>query len=278
MDESNAPPPSLDLSRYQTAELAETVGQLIAVPRRLRTIGASVAICLLIMWIAVPLLFSQQVQRGTLILLLSYSTVAALAIGMLLGLLLVVNRALDNLVDMFDVSLRITDQAIGDLDDWRDGELHVDTGTLLHSVHDDVLLPVIQKVIHSQSPRLGKLVFPIYRAFFGRITRYVLSRIHERVAGNDAESEGTQVPSTPLAGSLPDAEGQADESPGQEVRDAAGMRDRSQLFLKKAHEFITRRGGQLRSVVIIPLAFLLGVVILLAVLPLLAMLVYLLLT
>jgi hypothetical protein len=218
------------------------------------------------MWTAVPIVCGPQVHWGILFALLLYSTAAAVGVGFLLGLGLVVNRAIDHLVDMFDLSLKITDQAVGDVDALRDGDLQMDTRELLHRVHDDVLLPVIEGVIRGQSPRLGRLLFPLYRASIGRVTRYVLKRIH------DPESDGESVAPTASAG--PDSS-PTDSSPTDSSEpDTIGMLERSRDFLRQAHEVVLRRGRQVQNVVTIPLWFAIGLAILVALLPLIGALIY----
>ena len=238
----------LDLAKYQTPELADRVGQLLSLPGRLLTVVASVAGCLLVAWICIPLTFRTRVTDGMLWGLLVYGTVAAITLGLCFGLAIVLNRVLDNLIELFKLSLEVTGQVAQDVAAVQEGRRSFGSKReLFENVHDEVLLPMVERIVHRKSRWLGGITFPFYRRSIGRMMKRVLAAVPEdSAAGNDlrmdaAVTDGPQV-------------GTATKS--------------SLAWLTRVHDYVLGYGHVFRRAALIAILLFLGAALIIAIIPL----------
>lgn len=240
-----------DFAKYRRPELAENLSSIASIPGTLKTIAKSAALSLVTVWIVVPAVFGGRVHWGMLAAVIFYATLCAIAGGALVGVVLVLNKRLENLLQVVDVTLEISDDVSTDVSQLREGTKHIPTARqIVYGVYDSVVLPTLEGVVRGQSRLVGSGLFRIYRWSLGRVIARAL---------RDAP-HADQLPS-----SLADEDSRAvtldtiDETATSTKRWIVELRD-----------YLNTKGSTLQRIVVVPLVAIVGCAILSAAVPLVA--------
>lgn len=169
----------LDLSRYRTSGLVGHVVELISVPHALRrvivvTLYLSTAVCA-----AIGLIFAQAELSGVgWIVLCAYSLIAGFGLGILLGFLRVLSRALASIEELLKITLNITGNAADDYANLQSGTMQMPSaGELVEQVYEEVVLPTIEEAVSEAFGFLGRPILWLYRRSVGAAVRYVIKKM-----------------------------------------------------------------------------------------------------
>jgi hypothetical protein len=173
------PAAKLDLSRYRTSGLVGNVVELISVPHALRrvivvTLYLSTAVCA-----AIGMIFAQATLSGVgWLALCAYSLIAGFGLGILLGVLRVLSRALASIEELLKITLNITENAADDYAKLQSGAIHIPSaGELVEQVYEEVLLPTIEEAVAEAFGFLGRPILWLYRRSVGAAVRYVIKKM-----------------------------------------------------------------------------------------------------
>lgn len=225
----------IDFSKYRRHELAEHLSTIASIPGTVRTILTTGGASLLTVWVVVPVLFLGQVHWSLLIAVSFYATLSAVLLGCLLGVVLVINNRLGNLVQVIDMTLEISEHVSDDVADLRDGTRKMPTARqIIYGVYDSVVLPTLEGVVRGQSKLIGGALFGLYRWALGRL----MAKTLREAPLEDVPVDSPAPDDVPDPATLDAIDGAA-KTTGRRI---AAIRDS-----------LTTAGTRLRRIVIIPL-------------------------
>ena len=244
-----------DLSKYRTAELVENVTEIINVPGGIWEVFKTAAFATVLVAILLVVIRMLGIATGAEWFLISiYSIVVAIAYGFLLGLLRVVYGCLINVDEVLKQILDISDLATDDVAALNSGQKQLPPGNILISkVYDDVVMPTLETVVAESLGLLGKPVLWIYRRTIGSAVRYVIKR-------------------SALKNKSPKALEKLQHETKQTLTDIADSNEETKSYIKRARDIVSTIGTGLRNFAIRPLFVIYVVLLVLALLPIIAIL------
>lgn len=176
---NGTPATKLDLSRYRTGGLVGNLVELISVPHALRrvvvvTLYLTTAVCF-----AIGVIFYQATLSGIgWLVLCAYSLIAGFGLGILLGFLRVLSRALVSIEELLKITLKITESAADDYANLQSGATRMPSaGELVEQVYEEVLLPTMEEAVSEAFGFIGRPILWLYRRSIGAAVRYVIKKM-----------------------------------------------------------------------------------------------------
>lgn len=193
--EADASATKLDLARYRTSELAGRLVELISVPHAFGRI-ALVTICIAAAaWLTVTIVFQQAELSGLGWLGLSaYALVIGFVLGVALGFLRVLSRALANIEELLKLMLNITENAANDYTELLDGTTRMPSaGELVEHVYDAVVMPTLDKAVLKAFGFVGQPVLWLYRRSVGAAVHYVIKKMARSAMTDDQAATAVEA-------------------------------------------------------------------------------------
>lgn len=172
-------PAKLDLARYRTSGLVGNLVELISVPHALRR----VIVVMLYLGVAVcgtvALVFIRAELSGIgWLILCGYSLIAGFGLGILLGFLRVLSRALVSIEELLKIALKITENAADDCANLQSGSSRMPSaGELVEQVYEDVLVPTMEEAVSEAFGFIGRPILWLYRRSIGAAVCYVIKKM-----------------------------------------------------------------------------------------------------
>lgn len=242
---------SIDLSRYQTKELASTVAEILSVPESISMVLWTIFLALLVLVSANSMLYA----TGTATLLpwfLStiYALVVASALGFVLGLIRVAGLMISRSERVLQLALETSQQVSSDYRAVRSGESRMPSSTeIVEHVYGDVVLPAMEAAVSKSLGIFGRPLLWIYRRTIGGCIRVLIARMNAATLTANEKSEVERDAARLMSGL-------ADNQPNVEAA------------IQKAHGFTTYVCSMLRKMLLYPMQIVFSLVALIAVLPL----------
>jgi len=147
---------TLDLSKYQSGELADRIVEVISIPKAFGGLILTTLLLVVLWFLVVYLLFANADIANTYwYAVCAYALTVGVVLGIVLGILRLVSRGIRGIGGVLEIVLEITDQAASDYDALQTGDTRMPTGSeLIEQVSDEVVLPAAEK---SLSGALGFL-------------------------------------------------------------------------------------------------------------------------
>lgn len=182
-----------------------------------------------------------------------YSLGAGMLLGMILGVLRVIATALINVESILRIILDITGKAAKDYEQIQTGEMRMPTAAaLVGQVYDDVIVPVLDRVVAKAFGFLSTPILWAYRRTIGGAVRYLIKRV--QLAQVTEEHEQRVVDGTKAS-----------------IGAMAQYSDSIQAFTSSAAEIVAGIGRKVRAYALTPLYVALVIAIVLATIPLVVM-------
>ena len=189
----------IDFTKYRRPELAEHLSSIVSIAGAFKTLLLWSALAVLVVWVAVPVFFYGRVHWSLLIAVFAYASLCAVVSGLLLGIALIVNGRIDNLCQIIDVTLEISQHVSDDASELCSGTKNMPTARqIIYGVYDCVVLPTLEGVIRGQSKILGGALFRIYRWSLGR----TITRLLRKAPNVDERIDQSIVKSGPVSEAL----------------------------------------------------------------------------
>ena len=203
-------------------------------------------------WALLATVFWGQIHWSLFAGVLCYSTLAGLFLGTLMGCVVAVNNSLGSLQQVFQLTLEITQHVNTDVARLRDGSTRLPSAReTIRGVYHSVVLPTVEGVMLGQSKLLGRPAFCLYRSTLGRAMEIFI---------DDLTSDGVIIDA---AYEVPDV-----EEPFAIVDSAYQI---TTGWIAQAQQHVERTGMILRRLVLVPLSILLGLCVVVASVPVIAM-------
>ena len=199
---------SIDLSKYQTDQVSETVAGILSVQQSVSTVFVTVLKTVSALLVACTLLWLVGEPNLIEFLLISiYALLAASCIGLILGLVRVAWKLVGNGEKLMDLIVETSRLAVQDVIDVRQGEKQMpDAGEIVRYVYDDVFVPMIEKAVAGTAGILALPLLWTYRVTIGFGIRKLISRLKaESLTSSEANRIEDEVESgiSKLADSAP---------------------------------------------------------------------------
>ena len=183
-------PDSIDFARYRNDELAELFGELFDFPQTLVTLVRWTLFTTVGVWLVLIAMF-HDAHWALLVFGFLYGTLAAVLLGLLLGVGRIFATALRQLSDVLQALLDTCDMVASDLATMGSrGSRPPTTIELVWGVTDAVLLPLVEGAIIGQLGFIGRM----FSGFYQRLVRQSVRSLLARVLG-----EGRDVSEEELA-------------------------------------------------------------------------------
>ena len=175
----DAPPAALDLSRYRTSELVGILVDLVGVPHAIRrvvlvTVVLGAAFCAT----TGTVFYQATLSRIGWLVLCAYSLAAGFGLGMILGFLRVLSRALASIEGLLKLTLTITENAADDFARLQSGAARMPSaGVLVEQVHEDVLVPTLEVAISRAFGSLSRPLLWLYPRSIGVAVRFLIKKM-----------------------------------------------------------------------------------------------------
>ncbi len=176
MSEAAQPVQEIDFSQYCKPELAEHVAELLNVPKMLQTALRWTAATIFVILLLFVAAFAPGASWTVQFVAYVYGVFLASLAGLLVGVVVTLNKSFGNLVEILRLSLDVARQAMIDARQLRDGHTRPPTARqIVRGVYLQVMLPMVQRAVLSQSRWLGRPLLWVCRFSLGRLLRRVLA-------------------------------------------------------------------------------------------------------
>ncbi|MEJ8566032.1 hypothetical protein [Elongatibacter sediminis] len=184
----------IDFSRYRDPRLSAAIGNAVTFPLYLgRSLSRPVGLLLLL----IVLLFFLTDNAFFRTLLVFPGSLLVIVNGVLLGLVLFIQRMGGDMKQVFDISTDLCVQALRDVSTarmrLRDRDAFPGTLEIFQGVNTIVILPIVIETLERKIPFLGRLAGKLTERFF----RLADARLAARIARAAPEAPGTGAPAEP---------------------------------------------------------------------------------
>lgn len=232
----------VDFAQYRRPELAEQIAELVSVPATIGMLLKWASLIVVITWVGLPMLFADRIHWTLLGATMVYGTVAAVIVGLLLGIVAKLARSLDDLSEIVIASIEVAEQVSADVAAMRDGTTVIPTGEqTLVGVYDNVIMPAVKAAATRNTWVIGQLAYWIHCWTLNRILKRVI-----RAVGRSKQS--AQVSGT--------------------IENIDGAAERAADWLRRSHTYLDGIGNGIRRTVGFPVVVLMSVFFVLLAMPL----------
>ena len=228
----------LDLTKYRTEELFETIVDLINI-REIYLNSARLIIAVSFVGTAVVgWLFWNRTTMMSFLFILLTSVFVGGAAGSAFAIAEVIRKSIGNMLKIVELMLNVTQQVVADLRALSSGDMPLPSPReLANAVYRDVILPLVERAISELFWVFGKPLLWVYRLTLGWLVRKAIAWLpSDAMELNPTENQLRQMRNEI------DAEMPGIEERKRETNDA----------LEKVKKRILNIGGLLRVVVMLP--------------------------
>ncbi|MBM4076224.1 MAG: hypothetical protein FJ267_11345 [Planctomycetes bacterium] len=183
----------LDLTRYRTDQIAESISSVLAVGQSIRTVFKTTAITFAVIFVLNGIVFSlgNKAMIPWMILGL-YSLAVALVVGMCIGLIRVTNQTMNQAHSLLGLLVETSRTVAADYYEVKQGEKTLPPAhAIVDRVYEDVFFPTIEKSIAKSLGIFGSPLLFAYQRSIGGIIRYVIRKLKARNLSPDEQNEIT---------------------------------------------------------------------------------------
>ena len=245
---------TLDLSKYKSPELVDTLAGLISIPKTTFKVFLTVLVVapLILVMDLVLFLFSGISWAGWLGVL-AYALTVGVVSGILVGLFLAIRAALGNLESLVLVVLDISRRVSEDYAQVSTGKIKMPGPTeLIKQIVTVILVPSLEEAVARSFGLLAKPALWMYRGILGLATRYVIKKTDQE----ETTIERNTGQDTP---------GENEDPSAQETQ--SEKQQKIESYLDHAQGVTERMAGRIRWFAMLPVFALLALSILLMQIP-----------
>ena len=196
----------IDFSQYRSAELVDTIAEIISLPNALFGVikWAFIGLCCLAIAVYSILAFNGNLNLLNAALFEAYAIPAGLIGGVAFGISNFVRRSLDNMSKLVDLLFNVTKQIAGDVTGLSTGDKEMPaTRDLVDDVYHHVILHCLKSSTTKIFGIFGMPVYWLYYLTLNRMVRYAIAFIPKAEANQiaketiqavaEAESDGSKI-------------------------------------------------------------------------------------
>ncbi|MBK1790828.1 hypothetical protein [Persicirhabdus sediminis] len=244
----------IDLTKYQTPELAERLTELISVPQALAKILKVAALIVVLSLVICYFVSSRyQLDLSRQLGVGIYFLIVGAISGLILGLLRVISQALEHIESILIMVLEMSAQVASDYEQLQLGEAELPAGDeLIEIVYDKILMPTLERAVASAFGFLASPMIWLYHRSIGVAVRRLVKRAN-RASSAREQTQGIV------------------DTLGSGVATIAQYTLGIKAYLLTASEIARKMGKSLRFYVMLPMYVLFFISLSAAVLPLVIM-------
>ena len=229
----------IDFSKYQTAELFDSVSEILSVGSLFYFVWKWTAIATVFGILSIHLVFGWQLLGAAQWLFEVLAIGLSLLVGAALAIALAVNRSFGQVLRLFDLSIETTATVARDGRDLTAGQAKMpNPSELLGLVYTQVMLPIMEKAFFENFSWFARPLLWVYSLGLGKIVKVVTLKWNIAAIECDPESLAEAN-----RGAL------AIEEVVQEIGE---KQDLVQDWLHALRKTVELRGGQLRRILVWP--------------------------
>lgn len=244
------PPAELDFARYRSHELVEELSELISVPGRIVRVVRTAALVIAFTALACYLIHEfAELSLIPSLIICAYSLFASVYFGVSLGVLRVISNALRNLEAILQIVLHTTVEVAQDYDRARTGQLQLPASDeFVELVYGKVVLPALEQAVGESFRFLSRPILWCYRRTIGSSVHKLVARVNRSLAAS--QEEPATVPET-----------------AEDSETVKSWFERVVTFTSTASRIAANLGRRLRTYAMLPLYFMYGVTVAIALIP-----------
>ena len=167
----------IDFKKYQTAELFESISELLGLSGKLQSIIRWTVIGCALAMVAIGIFAFNRFPLLLFLVLFLYGIPAGMSCGGFFGIAETIRRSLTGMLGVIDLLLKITAEVANDARALYAGKAEFPpAGKLVFDVYENVIYPVVEKVVTGALGFVGTPVLWVYRMTFDRMVRLVVKR------------------------------------------------------------------------------------------------------
>jgi hypothetical protein len=184
---------TIDYSAYRSDALARSIGDLVNVRGIYAGVFLKTLAVTLILIVIVGAFFWSRANLPLLAIVLLYTLFAGGVIGVLLAIVQVIQKSLNNMQEIVARLLELTIQIATDFRAIQSGESELPSAReLVLGTYRQIILPVVEQAITDQLWVFGRPILFLYRMTLGRLVNLAIhvipDRMIERQTGRSLES------------------------------------------------------------------------------------------
>jgi hypothetical protein len=241
----------IDLSRYQTREIASRVAEILSVPGSVRTVVGTTLAVIILLGITNTILYmvsSQAIFPGLVSSI--YALVIATILGFGLGLLRVTMLLIQRSESLMQLTLETSREVAKDVQEInRGGKNMPDAAQIVEHVYDGVIVPAMEASVAQSFGFVGTPLLWIYRRTIGGGIRYLITRIKTSTLSDD---EATEI----------------EHDTQRAMRDITSQQNNIEWVVKNSMSYTKYASGLLKKFLLRPAQLIFAIIAIAAVIPL----------